>query len=233
MIRPQYNAPSRIGDFVSSVCECGWLYLKLRAFVKERLPGLVPQALRCAVDAELNEYLKLLGALDAQNLPKSAEEEHQLSLHNLLLWVSEPKKKLSVLAMMVEAVGQNIGGKACSILHKFCAHGDKKVKELAEKITVEASKPIYEMIYRFVTDGELYDPLASVSTNSELAEENKKLPSNDKQDSDIIYDDQGEFFIAKAQNGISSFHLLVFAIQMTTDTPFFYFHCLYHILHLS
>ena len=65
------------------------------------------------------------------------------------------------------------------------------------------------MIYRFVTKGELYDPLAEQiesATNFLNEKGTMEIEDEGKSSDNIRYQKNGEFFIVKALNGIAFNH---------------------------
>lgn len=54
-------------------------------------------------------------------------------------------------------MGQN-GGALASTVYEFSHHGDPRVKKLVKRVLESVSEPLYNMLLRWITDGELDDP---------------------------------------------------------------------------
>ena len=155
-IRENFDVPNRLRDIVSYLGECGWLYRKLRNFLSNRPSGLVAQAFCCSIEKELDEYIKLLSVLDSQQLPQSAQDQRQLSLHRLLVWLHEPRQRLIVLGILVDIVnGDNkqplCGGAICSALHKCSASGGPFVSGIVTHITEEVILFFLIFVFRLLS----------------------------------------------------------------------------------
>ena len=86
-----HGVPAPTRDLVRRICESGWLYRKIAAAVRNmtegrRSHGMVVQGLAAGLQAELNEYYRLVAVLQAQ----SAGDVRDLGIHS-------PKSSMSRL----------------------------------------------------------------------------------------------------------------------------------------
>jgi len=125
-----HGVPAPTRDLVRRICESGWLYRKVTGAVRNmtegrRSHGMVVQGLAAGLQAELNEYYRLVAVLQAQSagdvrdlgdrLSKQQSVGHRpaaaahdtapqpLTLRRLLVWVQEPIARLKVLALLCDA----------------------------------------------------------------------------------------------------------------------------------
>eukprot|EP00762_Andalucia_godoyi_P008673 ANDGO_00429.mRNA.1 Gamma-tubulin complex component 3 len=148
-------------EIVSCIAECGWLYTHIRSFLDAHGAGsggggsgLVLQAFHASVQSHLAEYFRLVAILE------SSASREQLSLKKLWLWAQDPRKLLSILAVLLEQTTLfNVkGGALLSLLHKYSAHGDPQVASMIKQILDKSSLPLFAMIHAWMFRGELEDP---------------------------------------------------------------------------
>lgn len=98
-------------EMVFKLADIGWLYIKVRNFVKnnmDALPtiGLVGQSLCAALQHELTEYYKLIAILEAQiekqMIHKETLTDQGLTLKRLMVWTMECNQKLRLMSVLVD-----------------------------------------------------------------------------------------------------------------------------------
>lgn len=159
-------------DLVYKLCEVGWLYKQIDAFQQETVvfptstdaheqvvaAGLIRQGLSASIGAELQSFHKFVAILKSQL--KNTSEQSKLTLKRLYVWINEPLQSLRILNVVLESCKNSSGGELLSNLHAYTTHGDPRVSNLVVKLVKESSMPIYSMIQRWITQGELDDPHA-------------------------------------------------------------------------
>lgn len=159
----QLRDPAR--DTVLCLCELGWLYGKVHAYMQRaerETRGLVVQAFGFALQQELLDYYRLLSILEseASRGSESRDTEREasgLTLLRLRAWMQEPLERLFLMARLVEGAGPLIGGALASRLHGHTRHGDDGVRTLVSRIMKATAAPLYGMLERWVLHGELHD----------------------------------------------------------------------------
>lgn len=98
-------------DMVFKLVDIGWLYIKIRSFIKNNMDnpnvGLVGQSLCAALQHELTEYYKLIAILEAQIekqiANKSSQHDQQsLTLKRLMVWTLDCTQKLRLMSILVD-----------------------------------------------------------------------------------------------------------------------------------
>ncbi|CAO3681202.1 unnamed protein product [Rhizopus stolonifer] len=145
----------------------GWLYRRVKKFVQENMLdleiGLVGQSLCAAIQDELTAYYKLIAVLEAQ-VEKQIKKTHyvmndqSLTLKRLLVWMDDANRKLSLISIITDACQGQKGGALISALHNYTQHGDPFFKGFITNMLQVVSKPFYDMLQRWVYEGELDDP---------------------------------------------------------------------------
>ncbi|KAI9270462.1 Spc98 family-domain-containing protein [Phascolomyces articulosus] len=163
----QANVPQPTKDLVYRLTEIGWLYQRIQTFIRPRCndpsAGLVAQAFCFALQHELTDYYKLIAVLEAQ-IEKQASNttavpnEHTLTLRRLLLWTRESSQRLRLMSVLVDVCKDQKGGALVSTMHNYTKHGDPFIQKYIKAMLEEVSKPFYEMLQRWIYEGELDDP---------------------------------------------------------------------------
>jgi len=144
---------------VARLCEIGWMYRAVSAFVAEaHTPhtsgggaGLVARALAASMQAELSEWLRLLAVLESQRL-------QGLSLLQLLVWGEPPLQRFVTLVAVVRGCSHLRGGAMTVGVERLGQHGDPAVEAYVQRLLRGACAPLLESLRRWLTDGELDDP---------------------------------------------------------------------------
>ncbi|KAI7848139.1 Spc98 family-domain-containing protein [Circinella umbellata] len=163
----QVNVPQPTKDLVYRLTEIGWLYRRIQTFIRPRCndpsAGLVAQAFCFALQHELTDYYKLIAVLEAQIEKQtsgtfSVPNEHTLTLRRLLLWTRESSQRLRLMSVLVDVCKDQKGGALVSTMHNYTKHGDPFIQKYIRAMLEEVSKPFYEMLQRWIYEGELDDP---------------------------------------------------------------------------
>ena len=174
-------------EMVYKLLDIGCLYLKVRDFVSDNLDkshvGLVGQSLCAALQHELTEHYKLIAILEAQIEKQiankiSQQDQQCLTLKRLMVWTTDCYQKLRLMSVLVDVcqgnhgtekehffkltanplVTDNKGGALITAIHNYTKHGDPFIRKYLTDMLTLVSKPFYEMLVRWVYEGELDDP---------------------------------------------------------------------------
>jgi gamma-tubulin complex component 3 len=145
------------------------LYRGLAEYAATQEGGLVDQSLRSAINHELRSYLSLVASLETEIRQALAVVQNtqdqkairltSVTLKRCLIWTRDATMGLRLMKLIVESSKQKRGGQVLSLIHNLSAsHGDPFVAAFAEKILAQVARPFYEMLKRWIYDGELIDP---------------------------------------------------------------------------
>lgn len=167
------RVPRATKSMVHKLCELGWLFRKVSGYIRQsmdRFPaedvGTVGQAFCSALQDELSEYYKLLAVLEAQSsnpiplVSESASSGNYLSLRRLAVWVAEPTVKMRLMGDLVDRCRVLRGGAMAGAIHLHAQHGDPMVHEFMKRLLQRVCSPLFEMVKRWVLEGELEDIFA-------------------------------------------------------------------------
>ncbi|CAO0790021.1 unnamed protein product [Mucor circinelloides] len=162
---PGIQVSPSITNMVFKLADIGWLYTKVRNFVNDNMDsptiGLVGQSLCAALQQELTEYYKLIAILEAQvekQMINNQVTNQSLTLKKLMMWTLDCNQKLRLMSVLVDVCQGQKGGALISSIHNYTKHGDPFIKDYLTKMLQIVSKPFYEMLERWVYEGELDDP---------------------------------------------------------------------------
>lgn len=142
-VKSEYTVPRVTRDCVCKLCELGWLYKKVKRFVdgimNQSLPeypqGIVIQSFAAAVHQEVAEFLKLIAILQAQVQSNQKNMGTPgLSLRSLLVWTLEPREKLKLLAILIDAIAGSKGGHLIATVYSYMNHGDPSVQQATHEL---------------------------------------------------------------------------------------------------
>jgi gamma-tubulin complex component 3 len=161
--------PIPILSLLHSLAEPCLLYRGLSEFTQASDGGLVRQSLRAATGIELRSYLSLVATLEGEirrGLAGTPREANPLAirragvtLKRCMIWTRDATMGLRLMTLVVEESKQKKGGQLISLIHAFSSsHGDPFVGAFAERLLSHVTRPFYEMLRRWIYDGELVDP---------------------------------------------------------------------------
>jgi len=155
--------------------EAGWLYQRIQSFIQEvqhdDSKGVVARAFAGSLGQELREYHSLLTQYESQ-LP-------QMSLRQLLVDLRMPTSRLHILALLADGLRHMSGGNLLSGLYRHALHGDSRHSQLAQNILCSASRPWFDILFTWTTQGVLSDPHGEFFVTEITTVEDKHL-WNDK-----------------------------------------------------
>ncbi|KAJ3115120.1 Gamma-tubulin complex component 3 [Physocladia obscura] len=154
---------------ISRLSEVGWLYKKIKGIVDgwsqigNENDGLIRQGFAAGIQNELALHFHLIAQLEDQFTKAELAGTQEfaakgLSLKRLLVWVHEPLLKLRLISVLVDSSEDLRGGALLSMIHGYTNHGDPFVQSFVEKMLKEISLPFYQMLKRWLYEGELNDP---------------------------------------------------------------------------
>ncbi|KAK6339226.1 Microtubule-nucleating Tub4p (gamma-tubulin) complex component [Orbilia javanica] len=169
------NLPVPLISLLHTLAEPALLYRSLSAFVEESdavedKGGLVGQSLSAAIGNELKAYLSLVAGLEGEirraTSSLAEDDPHGLAvrkagvtLRRCMIWTREATMGLRLMAAIVGESKGKRGGQLISIIHGFStSHGDPFVFNFAKRLLTSVTRPFYDLLRRWVYDGELTDP---------------------------------------------------------------------------
>ena len=161
--------PPPIVSLLHTLAEPSLLYRGLASFIKSPAKGLLGQSLRAAISNELRSYLTLVATLEAQirralaavdeSAPRGGIGKAGVTLKRCVVWTREATMGLRLMSLIAEESNTKHGGQLISMIHGFSAsHGDPVVAAFAERLLADVTRPFYDMLRRWIYDGELSDP---------------------------------------------------------------------------
>ncbi|RKO91941.1 gamma-tubulin complex component protein, partial [Blyttiomyces helicus] len=163
------GVPRPLRDLIGKLSEMGILYRRINVFTqagKENAAlGLIGQSFCSALQQELTDYYRLIAVLEGQ-IRKGTEGDQKekefasrgLSLKRVYVWTQEPLHRLRLMSTLVDICADKKGGALISTIHEYVNHGDPFVQQFVTQLLMEVSKPFFEMLKRWVHEGELSDP---------------------------------------------------------------------------
>ncbi|KAM3589786.1 Microtubule-nucleating Tub4p (gamma-tubulin) complex component [Umbelopsis sp. WA50703] len=166
--------PRSTRELVHRLTELGWLYKRIQSFVASNIDdpsiGLVGQSFCSSLQRELNDYYKLIAVLEAQ-ISKSDDNEatgsehknstlsaKSLTLKRLVVWMRDSLQRLRLMSVLIDVCKDQKGGAFVSVIHNYTKHGDPFIQKFISQLLEEVSAPFWEMLQRWVYEGELEDP---------------------------------------------------------------------------
>lgn len=169
-LRLPTTLPPPVISLLYTLGEPALLYRSLSQFVESSdVGGLVSQSLRSAIGTELRSYLSLVAQLEGQirralqqlddNLPRDGLGKAGVTLKRLVVWTRDATTGLRLMSLIVESAKGKKGGELISLIHSYAtSHGDPFVRNFAERLLSQITKPFYNMLRAWIYDGELEDP---------------------------------------------------------------------------
>ncbi|XP_060201299.1 gamma-tubulin complex component 3 [Lycium barbarum] len=163
------KVPRATRSVLSKLCELGWLFRKVKGYISESMNqfpaqdvGTVGQAFCAALQDELSEYYKLLAVLEGQAMnpiPLGSDScsGNYMSLRRLSVWFAEPLVKMRLMAVLVDNCKSLKGGAMAGAIHMHAQHGDPLVNDFMKRLLRRVCSPLFEMVRRWVLEGELED----------------------------------------------------------------------------
>jgi hypothetical protein len=137
--------------------------------VKIHSAGVVARAFAGTLAQELRNYHSLLARYEshlripnANNSSSSGgcgmDDNSALSLRQLLVELRQPTHRLKILALLTDGVGTLSGGHLLTALYRHGEHGDSRHATLVHSLLYAASRPWFDILYAWTTQGILSDP---------------------------------------------------------------------------
>lgn len=165
------NNPIMVMDAIRICGECGWLYLRIKAYINSQHAendisttsegrGVINRALCAGLTKELGEYHRLLAIFESQLRNPNEKDKHvnntSLTLRRLLVWLREPTLRLQMLATVTDGVRALRGGQLADALHLHATtHGDPVVQNLLLSLISTTTVPLYRMLRNWIIEGSL------------------------------------------------------------------------------
>jgi len=161
--------PSPIISLLHTLAEPSLLYRGLFKFTNSQAKGLLGQSLRAAINNELRSYLTLVATLESQirralssldeSAPRGGIGKAGVTLKRCVVWTREATMGLRLMSLIAEESEKKQGGQLISLIHSFSSsHGDPVVAAFAERLLADVTRPFYDILRRWIYDGELSDP---------------------------------------------------------------------------
>lgn len=177
--------PSPLISLLHTLAEPSLLYRGLSTFVASPAGGLLGQSLRSAINNELRSYLSLVATLEAQirralssldeSAPRSGIGRAGVTLKRCVVWTREATMGLRLMSLIAEESKSKRGGQLVSLIHGFStAHGDPIVAIFAERLLAHVTRPFYDILRRWIYDGELLDPFLEFFVKEQRASDDDR-----------------------------------------------------------
>lgn len=161
--------PLPLVSLLHTLAEPSLLYRGLDTFCRSPAKGLLGQSLRAAVGGELRSYLSLIATLEGQirralasldeDAPRAGIGKAGVTLKRCVVWTREATMGLRLMSLIAEESEKKKGGQLISLIHSFSSsHGDPVVAAFAERLLGSFTRPFYDILRRWIYDGELSDP---------------------------------------------------------------------------
>lgn len=151
-------AHSRLGSgsnmALRQCAEIAWLHARVKHFVDHHGPGFCRRALAQAVRGELHDYHTLVAAMDSE----LQQQDSTLTLRQVLVNLVAPNHRLRTLAMVTDGLASLKGGPLLMGLYQHSIHGDTRHSSLLRDLLRVTSKPWFDALYTWTTQGLLLDP---------------------------------------------------------------------------
>jgi len=168
-LRLPTTLPPPIISLLHTLAEPSLLYRGLSTFVNSPAKGLLGQSLRAAISNELRNYLTLVATLEGQirhalseldkNAPRGGIGKAGVTLKRCVVWTREATMGLRLMSLIAEESNSKQGGQLITLIHGFSnSHGDPVVGAFAERLLADVTRPFYDILRRWIYDGELSDP---------------------------------------------------------------------------
>lgn len=161
--------PLPVISLLHTLAEPSLLYRRLDTFCKSPAKGLLGQSIRSAMSSELRSYLNLIATLEGkirsalssldESAPRKGIAKFGITLKRCVVWTREATMGLRLMSLIAEESESKRGGKLISLIHSFSSsHGDPVVAAFAERLLGSFTTPFYNILRRWIYDGELSDP---------------------------------------------------------------------------
>ncbi|MCJ1312159.1 Microtubule-nucleating Tub4p (gamma-tubulin) complex component [Agyrium rufum] len=178
------SLPLPVLSLLHTLAEPSLLYRSLSIFIEAKADGLIAQSLRSAIANELRAYLGLIATIEGEIRRSNALLQDNLTspgglkntmkatvtLKRCVVWTREATVGLRLMSVMAEESKSKRGGQLITFIHSFVtSNGDPFISAFAERVLSHLTKPFYNMLRRWIYDGELIDPYHEffvVETNS-------------------------------------------------------------------
>ncbi|XP_015431879.1 PREDICTED: gamma-tubulin complex component 3 homolog, partial [Dufourea novaeangliae] len=121
--------------------------------------GQVADSFVAALHSKLSDYYRFIATIQEEvNRVHSQSGLYRVTLSHLHLWAYEPLETLKWLASIVRTCQGQKGGALASAVYEFSNYGDAYVKKLVKGILESVCDPLYNMLIKWIADGELDDP---------------------------------------------------------------------------
>ncbi|KEP62864.1 UNVERIFIED_CONTAM: Spc97 / Spc98 family protein [Hammondia hammondi] len=169
LLSPKVRASNSLRALVSHLAGVGALYRRLVHALQapehggsdagQEGQGVVAQALRQCMQEQLQEYHKLVAAVE-QDVLRSAEDGawSSITLRRFAVWLQEPFCRMRALAALAEEAKGLKGGPLLSTLYAHSLRGDPELRVLMLHMLKRAAEPVTDMIHAWIDHGELRDP---------------------------------------------------------------------------
>lgn len=162
------NLSTPILSLLTLNIEAGLLYRRINAFVdpEQVSNGLVRQSLKATFTEEITTYLNRVAVIEGEIRAQISLDSHTAELKDLtkvtarrvVLWLQDDILRLRLMDTIIRSIGLNEGGAIINIIYDLSKNGDPMIQQFTQKILREISRPFYEMLAKWIYEGELVDP---------------------------------------------------------------------------
>jgi gamma-tubulin complex component 3 len=135
--------------------EAGWFYTRIQSYIHEvqqgdQAKGVVARAFAEGLAEQLREFHSLLTDYE--------QRLQDMSLRQLMIELQAPTNRLKILAMLADGLRMYRGGHLLTALYKHSIHGNTVHCSIVATLLQKASRPWFEILYMWTTQGVLSDP---------------------------------------------------------------------------
>ena len=179
------NLPLPLMSLLHTLAEPSLLYRNLSEWVQSKDEGLIGQSLRAAVSVELRSYLGLIASLEGEirrsqsSAAQSQARKTIVTLKRCVIWTRDATLGLRLMSLLAEESKSKKGGQLITLIHSFAnSYGDPFVSTFAERLLVHLTRPFYNMLRRWIYDGDLLDPYLEFFVIKSPEDANPRSTSN-------------------------------------------------------
>ncbi|KAL1920763.1 uncharacterized protein VTP21DRAFT_11398 [Calcarisporiella thermophila] len=178
VIHPMARIPYPMQCLIDKLAEMGQLFKSIKEFVDFHIDdtsiGLMGQSFCATLKRELEKYYRFIAGLEGF-LPKENSENSESSLTIKRIYVGAQTwiRRLNLMQTLMDICKSEKGGALIDKVYMYGKHGDPFIQSSTVLFLTEVSKPLYEMLERWVYEGELVDPFNEffIGEHPEVADE--------------------------------------------------------------
>ncbi|KAG1679629.1 hypothetical protein FOA52_006146 [Chlamydomonas sp. UWO 241] len=169
VINPQADVPTADREQMCALMELGFLFKRVQSHLSAARAehGAIRQALCAALGQENKDFYRFMAVLQGQAtqpIPSPGDSGADavgpyLTLRRLEVWLAEPIRRMRLMAVLADTTAGLSGGALAGAVYTHVhGHGDPFVRSYTSRMLDAVCVPLFEMIRRWVFEGQLEDP---------------------------------------------------------------------------